>query len=305
MLGDGLANSGTKGSYFRYQFASLKLLELIAANIAALPGVDFETRTTMFQATAPGPGYAIGDIIVRYDIINVATSVVTSTIWFNQTSQATIAPPAPGNITPIAAPSSVTVINGPAGAAVNIQDGGNSITIDAISLDVLLSSRASEASLVALSGLVATSANQTTEIARLTSILAQLDVALSTRASEATLATMLTLAGFQARINTLGQKLMAASTPVVLASDQSAIPVTLPSGAQVLTSSNVVNSAASPVAAGATSVTFTTDTTFAGSINGVTRTASTTYIIEAAQGKTLPAIAYTVTAGSMDIDKLV
>jgi hypothetical protein len=35
-------------------------------------------------------------------------------------------------------------------------------------------------------------------------------------------------ATFTARINTLGQKLMAASTPVVLASDQSAIPVTGP-----------------------------------------------------------------------------
>lgn len=45
-------------------------------------------------------------------------------------------------------------------------------------------------------------------------------------ATEATLATMLTLAGFQARINTLGQKTMVNSTPVVLASDQSAIPVT-------------------------------------------------------------------------------
>lgn len=30
MLGDGLANSGTKGSYFRYQYASLKLLEAAA-----------------------------------------------------------------------------------------------------------------------------------------------------------------------------------------------------------------------------------------------------------------------------------
>ena len=64
-------------------------------------------------------------------------------------------------------------------------------------------------------------------LVQLQAINADLDVALSTRASEATLATMLTLAGFQARINTLGQKTMANSTPVVLASDQSSIPVTL------------------------------------------------------------------------------
>lgn len=45
-----------------------------------------------------------------------------------------------------------------------------------------------------------------------------LDVALSTRLADAT---------FTGRINTQGQKTMAASTPVVIASDQSAIPVSI------------------------------------------------------------------------------
>lgn len=103
---------------------------------------------------------------------------------------------------------------------------------------------------------VSTSANQATEIAALASILGQLDVALSTRASQATLATILAQldvalstrasqvtvasilaqldvalstrlaeATFTARINTLGQKTMALSTPVVLPSDQSTLPV--------------------------------------------------------------------------------
>jgi hypothetical protein len=44
-------------------------------------------------------------------------------------------------------------------------------------------------------------------------------------ATETTLAGVLTTTAFQARINTLGQKAATASTPVVLASDQSAIPV--------------------------------------------------------------------------------
>lgn len=44
--------------------------------------------------------------------------------------------------------------------------------------------------------------------------------------TEATLAGVLTSTNFQARINTLGQKTAANSTPVVLASDQSAIPIT-------------------------------------------------------------------------------
>ena len=47
-----------------------------------------------------------------------------------------------------------------------------------------------------------------------------LDVALSTRLAEST---------FTTRINTQGQKTMAASTPVVLASDQASIPVTMTS----------------------------------------------------------------------------
>ena len=44
-------------------------------------------------------------------------------------------------------------------------------------------------------------------------------------ATEATLSTLLTLSGFQARINTLGQKTMANSTPVVISSDQSALTI--------------------------------------------------------------------------------
>jgi hypothetical protein len=45
-------------------------------------------------------------------------------------------------------------------------------------------------------------------------------------ATDATLATRLADATFTGRINTFGQKAMAASTPVVLASDQTAIPIT-------------------------------------------------------------------------------
>jgi hypothetical protein len=47
-------------------------------------------------------------------------------------------------------------------------------------------------------------------------------------ATETTLAGVLTTTAFQARINTLGSKTSANSTPVVIASDQAAIPVTAP-----------------------------------------------------------------------------
>ena len=124
-------DQGNKGNNFPYQLRTLQLLSSINDGIAALPGVDYETRTTTYQAIANGPGYSTGDIIVRYDIIDVATSTLAAEMWFNQTLQTTITPPpAPGDITPVSSPSGVTVLNGPAGAAVNIQDGGNSITVD-------------------------------------------------------------------------------------------------------------------------------------------------------------------------------
>lgn len=44
-------------------------------------------------------------------------------------------------------------------------------------------------------------------------------------ATEATLANLLTISAFTDRINTLGQKVMTASTPVVIASDQSTLPI--------------------------------------------------------------------------------
>lgn len=74
-------------------------------------------------------------------------------------------------------------------------------------LDVALSTRASEATLL-------TRATEATLLTRAT------EATLLTRATEATLLTRLSKADFEARINTLGQKTMAASTPVVLPSDQ-------------------------------------------------------------------------------------
>lgn len=92
---------------------------------------------------------------------------------------------------------------------------------------------------------------------------------------------------------------------IVLASDQSAIPVTFPFGTQTITSSLETNSTNSPVTAGATSVGFATSSDFIGTINGITRLAGEFYGFESSQGKTLPSIVFTVTAGSMTIDKIV
>jgi len=101
----------------------------------------------------------------------------------------------------------------------------------------------------------------------------------------------------------LGQTTMANSLAVTIASNQSAIPTTLPSGTQTITSTNPSTSGS--VTTGATSVAFTTDSSFVGTINGVARSASTLYSFSSTTGKLLPAIPYTITGGTIFIDTIV
>jgi hypothetical protein len=101
---------------------------------------------------------------------------------------------------------------------------------DTSNLDVLLSTRASETTLAAGIGALLAALGPKSTTADIAAVVAALgpkatEATLLTRATEATLLTRLSKADFEARINTLGQKLMAASTPVVIASDQSAIEV--------------------------------------------------------------------------------
>lgn len=81
-------------------------------------------------------------------------------------------------------------------------------------------------------------------------------------ATEATLATRLADATFTARINTLGQNTMAASTPVVIASDQSAVPISaaslpLPSGAATAANQTTLGSQTTKLNDGTTTVAVT------------------------------------------------
>lgn len=79
--------------------------------------------------------------------------------------------------------------------------------------------------------------------------------------------------------------------------------VTFPTGTETPTATLVTDSAASPVVAGKTAVTFTTSSDFAGTILGVARLPNVAYCFTpTSMGKTLSSIAYTVTAGSMTID---
>lgn len=73
------------------------------------------------------------------------------------------------------------------------------------------------------------------------------------------------------------------------------------SGTETFTAS--VETTSGTVATGKSSITFTTNSTFTGSILGVARTASTTYSFYPNNpSKTLAAIPYVVTTGSVIID---
>jgi len=114
-------------------------------------------------------------------------------------------------------------------------------------------------------------------------------------ATETTLASRLAESTFTARINTLGQKAMAASTPVVLASDQSTLPISaaslpLPTGAA--TAANQATEIASlasidagiPAALGQTTMAASMPVTIASNQSAIPVTQSGTWAVTAVPG---------------------
>ncbi len=169
------------------------------------------------------------------------------------------------------------------------------ISVNTANLDVPLSTRASEVTLATRASEVTlvTRASEATLITRAseaTLATRASEATLATRASEATLLTRLADATFTARINTLGQKLMVGSTPVVIASDQTAVPI---------------SAAALPLPAGAaTEVTLATrlaDATFTSRINtlGQKLMAASTPVVLASDQTVIPV---SDNGGSLTID---
>lgn len=259
-----LKDYGNKGNNFPYQLAVLKLLDSILTAVGALPGIDYELRTTNYKANKAGAGYSNGDFISRVDIINASTGAIVSTLWFNETTGLTIAAPPIADLNPYIPPSSVTVSNLPAALGQATM---------ANSLAVVIASNQSAIPITVAALPLPTGA-----------------------ATEATLATLLTLAGFQARINTLGQKTMANSTPVVLSSDQSAIPVTSTSSSTARTPTLVRDTAAGTVLAGARSVSVYNAGTTNGVWLGATIKPGEQFSYSAPMNDTLGAFAYTASA---------
>jgi len=302
-----LKTEGNKGNNFPYQLSNLQLLGAIAASVA--PPGGLATEATLAQVLAAIQNGTEFEQLIVMDLGGVGCPAACPTyiqvrVWDPQTQ--TFGPPVYYN-----AAGAVVVPVGPL-QLVNPQYVLESMLVQLTAingdLDVALSTRASEATLLLANALLTqiqtntlntvngiTSANLT-----LASILAAFN--LEDFATETTLLTRLSKADFEARINTFGQKLMAASTPVVLASDQSPIPTTLPTGVQAIASLLAVVGGTANLAATATSIGFTTDSLFVGTINGVARNSSTFYGFEAEPGKTLAAIAYTISAGSLILD---
>jgi len=128
----------------------------------ASSGTDREIVQTSYTVTTSGTGYTIGDIVQQINIFDVGTNTLQSTIWYNQTTDATISP-AP-NIAHLQPEGSVQSIASATGT--------------------------------------------------------QADTAYTT--GNGTIISL--LKGLFGKLGTLGQKNMAGSAPVVIASDQSAIP---------------------------------------------------------------------------------
>jgi len=81
----------------------------ILASIGAIGGVDYELRQVTYKANKAGTGYSNGDFIVRVDIIIASTGVVSSTVYFNETTATTIAAPPIADLDPYSPPSQITL----------------------------------------------------------------------------------------------------------------------------------------------------------------------------------------------------
>lgn len=283
-------DSGTAQSIITAIYQNGGTLQQILTALSGISGVDYELRVSPYKANKVGTGYTTGDFITRTDIIIAVTGVIVSTLWFNETQGTTIAAPPIADLDPYVPPSSVTVSN-----AFNLE--ATQLAMSA-KLPATLGQKADAASLA-----ITISTEGTAQLGSLTETAPATDTAssgLNGRLQRIAQRITSLIALFR-----LGQGTMAQSLAVTVASDQSAIPVTLPSGTQTPTASTATDSTGSPVAAGATQITFTTNSTFTGTILGVARNASTSYVISAVPGKTLTSVAYTVTAGSVIIDKTV
>lgn len=193
----------------------------LASLLAAFNAEDFATQTTLVA------------LLAAFNAEDFATETTLAT----RASEATLLTRAT-EATLLTRASEATLLTRATEATLAL------IKLKTDNLDVLLSTRASEATLLtrateatlltrATEATLLTRATEATLLTRATEatlLTRATEATLLTRATEATLLTRLSKADFEARINTFGQKTMAASTPVVLPSDQAVSVVFGPPG---------------------------------------------------------------------------
>jgi hypothetical protein len=106
-------DQGGKLKNYPFQYANLKLLEMIANNTAIGSGADYELVTTYYEANKNGVGYSTGNSITRTQVYQMPAGALISTIWFNQSTGLTIAAPPIADIDVVIPPTAVTVNNLP------------------------------------------------------------------------------------------------------------------------------------------------------------------------------------------------
>jgi len=232
---------------------------------------DYEFNTVAYRAIIGGTGYSINDRIQKLQIINMVTTTLVATIWNNETTGLILGTPPTfsnlvvddsyatsanqvleltalgtlltttdfdtktGSLTETA-PATDTASSGLNGRLQRIAQRITSL-ITALGSPFQAGGSIGNTAFVANAGtnLNTSALNLETTQALIKAKTDNLDVALSTRLSKA---------DFEARVNTLGQKTSANSTPIVIASDQSAVPVT-PSVVATSTLTNVTASTTS------------------------------------------------------------
>lgn len=111
----GVGNDSTFGnnkSNYHWQLSMLQMLgenntelKTIASLLGGVPSTDYELWVAAYKANKTGTGYSAGDYLQRVIVINAATGVQTSTLWFNENLGNAIPAPPQGDVDPYNSPS--------------------------------------------------------------------------------------------------------------------------------------------------------------------------------------------------------
>lgn len=91
----------TTGTYtVSYTTATGSTYVPVAPSTPVGSNVDYEITKQNYIATAGGTGFSINDELIEVIIVNTATNAISATIWYNATTDTTIAAPSLASVTP-------------------------------------------------------------------------------------------------------------------------------------------------------------------------------------------------------------